>query len=172
MRSCTKQAVAGKNMSGVTLASTIKSISVGSVPVSTNNTLAASVAMCEVAVPFSATWRSRMPVRARIHSSLVATIFSRSALVITLGGTQPATPVIFAARRWDMMLLANGNLDKDDEFYAIAFRGTRRSPDFFRTPGGNSGWRKNFIAPGKRRGLLEHGRHRAVLVLAELDGVF
>src|SRR2546421_6746056 len=33
------------------------------------------------------------------------------------------------------------------------------------------GWRKNFIAPRKRRGLLEHGRHRAVLVLAELDGV-
>src|SRR2546430_16363348 len=70
-----------------------------------------------------------------------------------------------------MMLLANGNLDKDDEFYAIAFRGTRRSPDFFRTPGGNSGWRKNFIAPGKRRGFLEHGRHRAELVLAGLDAV-
>src|SRR5438874_806254 len=70
-----------------------------------------------------------------------------------------------------MMLLANGNLDKDDEFYAIAFRGTRRSPDFFRTAGGKSGWRKNFIAPGKRRRFLEHGRHGTILVLAELDGV-
>src|SRR6266436_2719030 len=107
MRSCTRQAVAGKNMSGVTLASTIRSISAGSVLVCASTALAASVAMCEVAVPFSTTWRSRMPVRVTIHSSLVSTIFSRSALVITLGGTYPATPVIFAARRWDMTLLAN-----------------------------------------------------------------
>jgi len=28
-----------------------------------------------------------------------------------------------------MTLLANCDLDKDDEFYAIAFWGTRRSPD-------------------------------------------
>src|SRR5690349_17401464 len=70
-----------------------------------------------------------------------------------------------------MMLLANGNLDKDDEFYAIAFRGTRRSPDFFGTTGGKSGWWKNFIAPRKRRCFLEHSRHGTILVLAELDGV-
>src|SRR5213080_3061265 len=70
-----------------------------------------------------------------------------------------------------MMLLANGNLNKDDEFYSIAFWGTRRSPDFFRTAGDNSGWRKNFIAPGKCRRFLEHGSHGTILVLAELDGV-
>src|SRR6516162_9466687 len=47
-----------------------------------------------------------MPVRVRIHSSLVSTIFSRSALVMTRGGRNPATPVIFAAMRCDMTLLA------------------------------------------------------------------
>src|ERR1700726_700502 len=57
-------------------------------------------------MPLSTTWGSRMPVRVRIHSSLVSTIFSRSALVITRGGTYPATPVIFAARRRDIVLLA------------------------------------------------------------------
>jgi hypothetical protein len=41
-------------------------------------------------------------------------------LVITLGGTYPATPVIFAAMRWDMTLLANGPGIKEPEFYAIA----------------------------------------------------
>jgi len=40
-----------KNMSGVTLASTIRSISVGSVLVCASTALAASVAMCEVAMP-------------------------------------------------------------------------------------------------------------------------
>ena len=74
-------------MSGVTLASTISSISAGSVLVCASTAFAASVAKCEVAMPFSTMWRSRMPVRVRIHSSLVSTIFSRSALVITFGGT-------------------------------------------------------------------------------------
>src|SRR5213595_3280851 len=40
-------------MSGVTVASTIRSISAGSVLVSASKALVASVAMCEVAVPFS-----------------------------------------------------------------------------------------------------------------------
>ncbi len=37
--------------------------------------------------PSAATWRSRMPVRLRIHSSDVSTIFSRSRLVSTFFGT-------------------------------------------------------------------------------------
>src|SRR5438105_4814322 len=73
-----------------------------------------------------------------------------------------------------MTLLANCDLDKDDEFYAIAFRGTRRSPDLFKTTFDLAPLvrRKNFIAPGKRRRFLEHSRHGTILVLAELDGVF
>src|ERR1700691_4849118 len=38
-----------------------------------------------------------MPVRARIHSSFVSTIFWRSLFVTILVGTYPATAVIFAA---------------------------------------------------------------------------
>src|SRR5260370_5631384 len=34
------------------------------------------------------------------------------------------------------------------------------------------GGRKNFIAPGKRGGLPEHGRNGTVLLFAKLDGVF
>src|SRR6267154_2512538 len=58
-----------------------------SVFVFSRSSLAASVARCELAVPASAMCRSRIPVRLRIHSSLVSTNFSRSALVSTLGGT-------------------------------------------------------------------------------------
>src|SRR5277367_961680 len=107
MRSCTRQAVAGNIMSGVTLARTISSMSAGSVLVFASSALAASVARCELATSLSAMWRSRMPVRLRIHSSLVATTFSRSAFVSTFGGRKPATPVILAAMRWDMMLLGS-----------------------------------------------------------------
>ena len=44
-------------------------------------------ARSDVATPGSTMCRSRMPVRCRIHSSVVSTIFSRSALVSTRGGT-------------------------------------------------------------------------------------
>src|SRR5271168_671091 len=95
-RSCTRHAVAGNIMSGVTLATTIISISSGSVPVWASTLFAASVARCDAATPVSATCSSRIPVRVRIHSSLVSTSFSRSRFVITRGGAYPATPVIFA----------------------------------------------------------------------------
>src|SRR5260370_9274490 len=107
IRHCTRQAVAGKNMSGVTLATIIISISAASVFDCASNAFAASVAKFDEAMPCCTMWRSRMPVRVRIHSSLVSTIFSKSALVITLGGTWPLTPVILAAMRWDISLLAN-----------------------------------------------------------------
>jgi len=42
--------------------------------------------------PFSATRRSRMPVRVTIHSSLVSTMRSRSALVSRVSGTQWPIP--------------------------------------------------------------------------------
>ena len=45
-----------------------------------------AVPMCEVSSPSAAIRRSRIPVRVRIHSSLVSTICSRSALVITRSG--------------------------------------------------------------------------------------
>src|ERR1700739_4962464 len=61
-----------------------------------------------------------MPVRVRIASSLVSTIFSRSALVITLGGRNPATPVIFAAMRCDITPLAGlASGTKEKAVYAM-----------------------------------------------------
>ena len=48
---------------------------------------AASLPRSDVATPGSTMCRSRMPVRCRIHSSVVSTSFSRSALVSTRGGT-------------------------------------------------------------------------------------
>jgi hypothetical protein len=48
---------------------------------------AASLAKSEVATPSSTMWRSRIPVRCMIHSFDVSTIFSRSALLNTRGGT-------------------------------------------------------------------------------------
>src|SRR5215472_11592652 len=41
-----------------------------------------------------------MPVRVRIHSSLVSTIFSKSAFVSTRGGTYVPRAVILARARW------------------------------------------------------------------------
>jgi hypothetical protein len=43
-------------------------------------------------MPAVTTWRRAMPVRRRIHSSEVSNRSTRSALVTTRGGTQPATP--------------------------------------------------------------------------------
>ncbi len=56
---------------------------------------AAATAISEVFSPGATTWRSRMPVRARIHSSLVSTMRSSSALVITREGTYFPQPTIF-----------------------------------------------------------------------------
>src|ERR1700722_5989179 len=98
----TRQAVAGNIISGVTLATTIRSISEAGTFLLARTSRAAAVARSEEATPFSTTWRSRMPVRSRIHASLVSTSFSNSALDITRGGTYPVTPVIFAAIRLDI----------------------------------------------------------------------
>src|SRR5277367_2029670 len=95
-RSCTRQAVAGKNISGVTVATMITSISLPSIPRFARHTFAASTARSLVATPSSTICRSRIPVRSVIHWSLVATIFSRSALVNNRGGTYVPTELIFA----------------------------------------------------------------------------
>ena len=55
---------------------------------------AAATDMEEVVSPSPAICLSRMPVRAVIHSSLVSSVFSRSALVITRGGMYFPQPTI------------------------------------------------------------------------------
>ena len=85
--SCTRQAVAGKGMSGVTVATMMRSTSAGLTLARSRHSRAARVARALVPVPGSTTWRCRIPVRVRIHSSEVSTTFARSALVITRSGT-------------------------------------------------------------------------------------
>ena len=83
---CTKQAVFGKNMSGVTVAQMMRSISAALMPAFSIAASEARAAISLVVISGPAIRRSRMPVRVWIHSSLVSTSFSRSALVITLSG--------------------------------------------------------------------------------------
>ena len=85
--SWTRQAVLGKNMSGVVVPTTRNPMSRGVSPAPSIARLAASTARSEVAASASAMWRVRMPVRFRIHASDVSTSFSRSSLVMTRGGT-------------------------------------------------------------------------------------
>ena len=76
-----RAAVDGKNISGVIVATMIRSISSGSILKRLRISLKAAVAISEEASPFAAIWRSTIPVRLRIHSSDVSTIFSRSRLL-------------------------------------------------------------------------------------------
>ena len=84
---CTRHAVLGNIMSGVTVPTTMKPMSSGVRPAFAMALIAASLPRSEVLTPGSTMCLSRMPVRCRIHSSLVSTSFSRSALVNTRGGT-------------------------------------------------------------------------------------
>jgi hypothetical protein len=74
-------------MSGVMVATMMRSMSSGATPASAIARRAASRARSEVASAGPAMRRSRMPVRVVIHSSEVSTMRSRSALVITRAGT-------------------------------------------------------------------------------------
>ncbi len=82
-----KQPVQGKNISGLLVPVMIRSRSSGDKPAISRARRAAWVPRSEVATSFSTILRSRMPEREVIHSSEVSTIFSKSKLVRTLGGT-------------------------------------------------------------------------------------
>src|SRR6476661_2566790 len=77
---CTATAVAGKVLSGVEVASTIRSIAWASSPACSSAARAALIARCEVNSPSAAIWRCRMPVRCTIHSSEVSIRAANSAL--------------------------------------------------------------------------------------------
>ena len=86
----------GKIMSGVVVPTAMNSMSSGTRLARSIACCAARTARSEVASLSSAMRRSWMPLRCTIHSSLVSTIFSRSALLrIRLGAYAP-TPVILA----------------------------------------------------------------------------
>ncbi len=72
-------------MSGVTVPTTMRSISPGAVEAASRAARAALAAMSELVSP-AETLRSLMPVREVIHSSDVSTMPSNSRLVTTLAG--------------------------------------------------------------------------------------
>src|SRR5437879_3875198 len=86
----TSGAVAGQGRSGVLVATT--TVSAGAPPADRRARAPASTAKSDVAAPGPATWRWAMPVRARIHSSEVASRSEISALVTRVGGSHPPTP--------------------------------------------------------------------------------
>jgi hypothetical protein len=85
-RCCSRQAVDGKMRSGVVVPTTMSSISRMSTPAASRAARAARSARSDVVWPSAATWRWRMPVREWIHSSVVSTSFSSSALVRIFSG--------------------------------------------------------------------------------------
>src|SRR6185312_15213508 len=95
---CTRQAVEGNGMSGVMVATMIKSICSAVTPAMAMARRAASAPRSDVYSLSAAMWRSLMPVRVVIHSSVVSTIFSRSALVRIFVGTYAPTPLMEQVR--------------------------------------------------------------------------
>jgi len=92
----TKHAAAGKGMSAVTVPQTIRSSSSGRMPAISNALREAPVAMSLVASSGPAMRRAPMPVRSRIHVSLVSIpiFFERSSLVTTRSGRYVPVPTI------------------------------------------------------------------------------
>jgi hypothetical protein len=80
-------AVQGKAMSGVIVATMIRSMLFGSTPAISTARRAAGRQMSDSASSGAAIRRSRMPVRSRIHSSEVSTTLARSSFVNTWSGT-------------------------------------------------------------------------------------
>ena|SRR5690606_29648611 len=79
-------------MSGVTVATIIKSTSSPLTPLCLRHCSIAFTDKSLLASHLAAMRRSRIPVRSRIHSSDVSTIFDRSSLVSFLSGTYMPTP--------------------------------------------------------------------------------
>src|SRR6267154_1151922 len=92
------QEVAGIGTSGVTVAQMRRSRSEARTPEARSASSAARVAKRDIGSDSVATWRSRIPVRERIHSSEVSTIRSRSVLVRTLSGSEEPVPRMIARR--------------------------------------------------------------------------
>src|SRR4051812_26930636 len=85
-------------MSGVTVATMMRSISSAVMPAFSSALCAAFAAMSLVHSPSAAMRRSPMPVRERIHSSDVSTIFSNSAFVRMRSGRYEPVPIIETVR--------------------------------------------------------------------------
>src|SRR2546425_7587475 len=112
------------------VAQIIRSISSSRTPACSIARRAASVPMSDVHIQSGAMRRSLIPVRVTIHSSVVSTIFSRSALVSTRSGTYEPVPTMWTdlVGRFDLGLRNCGLMDPvielldffDDVFVELA----------------------------------------------------
>ena len=93
-----RHAVFGNGMSGVMVATMMRSSCPAVTPAIFMARSAALAPRSEVNSSAAAMRRSLMPVREVIHSSVVSTIFSRSALVKIFSGTYEPTPVMEQVR--------------------------------------------------------------------------
>ena len=89
-------AAPGIGWSGVQVARMIVSRSIGTRPAASRAGVAARTQKSERTSPSLAIRRSRIPVRDVIHSSVVSTIFSRSAFERIRSGTARPVPAIVA----------------------------------------------------------------------------
>src|SRR5688572_3722356 len=92
--SCTRHATFGKMRSGVVVPTSTRSMSLGGTPAFSSAARPALDARSLVYSLSAAMCRSSMPVRDLIHSSLVSTIFSRSAFVRTRSGRYLPVPAM------------------------------------------------------------------------------
>src|SRR4051812_38656651 len=90
---------------------------------------AASTARSDEACSGAAMRRSRIPVRSRIHSSLVSTMRSKSALVSTRSGTYMPVPTIVAPRKESGRADMVGEDLLSDVFVDALFDVTRQRAD-------------------------------------------
>ena len=86
IRSCSRQATLGNTRSGVHVPTTTRSISAGVNPAASSAARQACSDRSLVASSFAAMCLRSIPVRVRIHSSVVSIIFSRSKFVSTFSG--------------------------------------------------------------------------------------
>jgi hypothetical protein len=91
-------AVLGKNMSGVVVPTMIRSMSAGVSPACAMAFNAASLPRSDVATPLSTMCRVWMPVRWRIQSSVVSTIWLSFVLSRMPGGTYVASELMRVGR--------------------------------------------------------------------------
>src|SRR5207247_443464 len=94
-----RHAVAGKGMSGVIVAQIMRSISSSRTPACSIARRDASAPMSDVHIVSEAIRRSRIPERVTIHSSVVSTIFSKSALVRIRSGRYEPVPTMWTDLR-------------------------------------------------------------------------
>jgi hypothetical protein len=83
---CRSHAVDGSRRSGVAVESTIRSSSPGWMPARSIAMREACAAMSAAPISAGAMRRSWMPVRSRIHSSFVSSVFDSSSFVTTRSG--------------------------------------------------------------------------------------